>query len=104
MTLVDFIVAELSNHFEKIYPEEYKNYPSLQRIRDNFNNLPEIKEYYDSPNAIKGPFLPPAYSVIKFWNWSSTIFIFSKFMQLFEFIDFKIYYFVGLIHQIALKK
>lgn len=66
LTLVDFIVAELSNHFEKIYPEEYKNYPSLQRIRDNFNNLAEIKEYYDSPNAIKGPFLPPAYSVIKF--------------------------------------
>lgn len=66
LTLVDFIVAENSHYLEKVYPEEFKSYPALQRIRDNIENLPEVKEYYSKPNAIKGPFLPPQRTSIKF--------------------------------------
>ena len=65
LTLADFIIAENSYYLEKVYPEEYKSYPALQRIRDNIENLPEIKEYYAKPNAIKGPFLPPQRASIK---------------------------------------
>jgi hypothetical protein len=66
LTLVDFIVAENSHYLEKVYPEEFKSYPALQRIRENIENLPEVKEYYSKPNAVKGPFLPPQYASIKF--------------------------------------
>jgi hypothetical protein len=39
LTVADFFVAEFSHYFENIYPEEYKAYPSIQRIRTNFENL-----------------------------------------------------------------
>jgi hypothetical protein len=46
LTLVDFIVAEYSHYIETVFPEEYKAYPFLGRIRENFDNLPETKAYY----------------------------------------------------------
>lgn len=65
LTLVDFIISELSNYFAKLYPEEYKTYPSIERINNGINNLEKVKEYYQRENSVKGPFLPPAYAVIQ---------------------------------------
>ena len=59
VTLADFIIAENSHYLEKVFPEEYKAYPAIQKIRESIDNLAQVKEYYSKPNAIKGPFLPP---------------------------------------------
>jgi glutathione S-transferase len=59
LTLADFIVAEDSYYIERVYPEEFKKLSFLQRIRDNFNNLPETVAYYAKPTAFKGRFFPP---------------------------------------------
>lgn len=58
LTLADFLIAEGSHYLERFYPDEYKNLPFLQRIRENFNKLPEIVAYYAKPTAFKGKFLP----------------------------------------------
>jgi glutathione S-transferase len=59
LTLADFKIAEAVNYFEGIWPEHTKEYPEFTKLRERFNNLPEIKAYYERPDAIKGPFLPP---------------------------------------------
>jgi glutathione S-transferase len=59
LTLADFVVAENSHFLERLFPEEYKTLPFLQRIRDTINNLPQVVAYYAKPTAFKGPFLPP---------------------------------------------
>jgi glutathione S-transferase len=48
LTLADFIVSEDSHYIERLFPEEYAKFPFLQRIRDEFNSLPEIVAYYSS--------------------------------------------------------
>jgi glutathione S-transferase len=48
LTLADFIVSEDSHYIERLFPEEYAKFPFLQRIRDEFNSLPEIAAYYSS--------------------------------------------------------
>lgn len=60
LTLVDFVLAERSYYFEFLFPEQYKSWEFLARIRDNINNLPSTKAYYSRENAIKGPFMPPS--------------------------------------------
>lgn len=67
LTLVDFQISEFAPYFEKLYPEEYKTYPSVERIKNGVNNLEKVKEYYQRENAIKAPFLPPAYSAVQLW-------------------------------------
>ena len=64
LSLADFVVAEDSNFVQRVYPEQYKTWPFLQRIRERFNNLPEIIAYYKKDNAMKGPFYP-AYAYIQ---------------------------------------
>lgn len=59
LTVADFKIAEAVNYFEGIWPQHIKEYPELLKLRERFNNLPEIKAYYERPNAIKGPHLPP---------------------------------------------
>lgn len=59
LTLADFIVAEDAHYFERLYPEEIKEYPFLRNIRDSFNSLPEIVSYYEQETAFKGRFFPP---------------------------------------------
>ena len=59
LTLADFLISEGSHYLERLYPEEYKTLPFLQRIRENFNKLPEIVAYYARPAAFKGRFLVP---------------------------------------------
>ena len=63
LTLADFGIAELSYYVEKLFPEEFKTYSAVLRIRSNFDNLPQVKEYYTKPEAIKGPFLPQSFVV-----------------------------------------
>lgn len=58
LTLLDFVIAEDSNYYEALFPEISKTFPFLRRIRENFNNLPEIKGYYERETAFKGLFLP----------------------------------------------
>lgn len=65
LTLVDFQISELANYFEKLYPEEYKTFPSVDRIKNGVNNLEKVKEYYQRENSIKGPFLPPGRSAVQ---------------------------------------
>lgn len=59
LTLVDFYLAEQLAYFEALFPSEYKNYGFWWRIRHTFEELPEIKAYYQRPDAITGPYLPP---------------------------------------------
>ena len=59
LTVADFSVAEFSHYVEKIAPEVYANNGFLKRTREAFENLPEIKKYYEQESAVKGPFLPP---------------------------------------------
>ena len=40
LTWVDFEVAEKSHYIETLWPEAYKMWPFLQRIREHFDNLP----------------------------------------------------------------
>jgi glutathione S-transferase len=58
LTLADFVVAEESNYIERLFPEDFKKYSFLGRIREAFNKLPEIVQYYESPSAFKGRFFP----------------------------------------------
>lgn len=59
LTIADFRIAEAVNYLEGIWPTHFKEFPKLSALRDRFNALPEIKAYYESEGAIKGPFLPP---------------------------------------------
>jgi hypothetical protein len=65
LTLFDFQVAEFSHYVEKLAPETYAKFGFLKRTREAFNNLPEIKKYYEQESATKGPFLPP-YAAVPF--------------------------------------
>lgn len=59
LTLVDFILAERSYYVEFLFPEQYKTWEFLGRIRDHINGLESTKAYYARENAIKAPFMPP---------------------------------------------
>lgn len=65
LTVADFHLSEFSHYIENIAPELYKKYPFWARFRASIDNLPEIKAYYESPTAVKGPFFPPS-AAIKF--------------------------------------
>ena len=59
--MADFQIAEFSYYIEKIAPEVYAKFEFLTRTA--FENLPEIKKYYEQETATKGPFLPPIAAV-----------------------------------------
>jgi len=58
LTVIDFLLSEHLYYFETLYPEERVNYQFWWRIRDNFNAFPEIKAYYQRPDAIEETFMP----------------------------------------------
>ena len=64
LTLVDFNLSELAHYTSKMFKDEYSSFKFLQRIKDNFNNLPEIKAYYAKETSVKAPYLPPNFSVV----------------------------------------
>lgn len=66
LTIADFKLCETSYYFEKLYEEQYPNYPFFGEIRKTIENLPEVKKYYEKENSVKGPFLP-SYAQLKFW-------------------------------------
>ena len=47
LTLADFHMAEYSYYFEKIIPDMEVKFPFIKRVRVAFQNLPEIKKYYE---------------------------------------------------------
>ena len=59
LTLVDFILCERSYYVEFLFPEQYKSWEFLARVRDHVNGLESTKAYYARKNAIKAPFMPP---------------------------------------------
>jgi glutathione S-transferase len=63
VTLADFVVAEDSYYIEKVFPAEYQANGFLQKIRENFNKLPEVVAYYEKPTAFKGIFFPPTAAI-----------------------------------------
>ena len=65
LTLADFKLAQASYYFEKLYEDQYPQYKALSKIRNTINNLPEVKQYYEQPNAVKEPFLP-SYAQLKY--------------------------------------
>lgn len=67
LAFADFHLAEFSYYVENIAPEVFAEYPFLKKLRTSFENLPEIKAYYASESAVKGPFINPA-AAIKFWE------------------------------------
>lgn len=58
LTIADYNVAEFSHYIQTVFPEGYKTFPFMKRIRDNFDSLPETQAYYKSENAFKGSFYP----------------------------------------------
>jgi glutathione S-transferase len=58
LTLADFIVAEQANYIERLFEADVKPFTFLARIRENFNQLPEIEAYYKSEKGFKGRFFP----------------------------------------------
>jgi hypothetical protein len=61
--LVDFYLAEMYSYFDALYPSERKNFSFWGRIKHNFEQLPQTKAYYQRPDAVHGPYLPPGSSV-----------------------------------------
>jgi len=61
LTLADFVVAEDSHYIQAVYPEAYKRWGNIQRIREHFNKVPQIAAYYEQQRAkgIKLNFYPP---------------------------------------------
>jgi hypothetical protein len=57
--VADIKVAEISYYIEKIIPDVYEKHPFWKRTRDAVNNFPSIKAYYESEDAVKGPFVGP---------------------------------------------
>lgn len=66
ITLVDFVLAELSHFIEGVFPNEYKNLQFLHDHRQSFHSIPEIKTYYEREDAVKGPFVHHEKALIKF--------------------------------------
>lgn len=66
LTLIDFQIAEFGHYLEKVSPQTFAKYSFLGRTRTAFNNLPEIKKYYESETAVKAPFTSQR-AVIVFW-------------------------------------
>jgi hypothetical protein len=43
LTVVDFVLAERSHYLEALFPEQYKSWEFMGRIRDTINNLPSTQ-------------------------------------------------------------
>ena len=59
LTYPDFLFAELAYYIRAIDSDFYAQFPFLDRLRKAFNEVPEIKSYYDKEDAVKMPFMPP---------------------------------------------
>jgi hypothetical protein len=66
LTYPDFMIAELSYYIENIFGENYQTFKFVEETRKHFEELPEIKKYYEQESSLKVPFVPPQMAVIKF--------------------------------------
>jgi hypothetical protein len=66
LTLADFLFVEMSYYLENIYNKEFKTMHFVQASRASFENLPEIKQYYEQERSVKAPFVAPSMATIKF--------------------------------------
>ena len=57
-SLADFVVAEDFAAINTIFKEELAKWPFVARIKKAFDEVPEIKSYYELPTATKGPYFP----------------------------------------------
>jgi hypothetical protein len=67
LTLADFFISEFSYYVEKLFPEEYSKFKSIQNVRNNIENLEAVKTYYSTPGAVQAAFLPPNKTVFPFF-------------------------------------
>jgi hypothetical protein len=53
LTILDFSMYEIVNHFQLLFPEEIQHFTKLIQIRDRVAALPEIKEYENSCRVVR---------------------------------------------------
>ena len=53
MTIVDFVIYEVVNQLEKLFPQEIGKFKKLQTLRDRVSKIPEVEEYEKSERAVK---------------------------------------------------
>jgi glutathione S-transferase len=59
LTYMDFAIYEFEETLQAYDPETFNQLPSLKKHREDFANLPKIKEYIVSDKFLARPFLPP---------------------------------------------
>lgn len=64
ISYVDFMLYEMLYQYT-LYDAEYlKSYPALAQLKDNFEDIPQIREFIASPSYIKGPCYHPMFMKI----------------------------------------
>lgn len=53
LSLFDFSIYELVHYVDIVFPHRIKEFQKLLRVETRIRDLPEIKKYESSPNAIK---------------------------------------------------
>lgn len=57
LSVFDFSIYELVHYIDLVFPHRIKEFQRLIRVENRVRDLPEIKRYENSPQAIKA-FLP----------------------------------------------
>lgn len=53
ITIMDFVIYELLNLIKSILEEQLKKFKKLMALRERFSAIPEIRNYENSPRALK---------------------------------------------------
>ncbi|GFU01739.1 glutathione S-transferase Mu 1 [Trichonephila clavipes] len=59
ITYVDFQVYEILDFYRIFHPSTFESFPTLKAFHDRIRNIPEIKQYIDSPAFRKWPLFGP---------------------------------------------
>ena len=57
--------------WNKLFLVSVMKYGNILNVRNTIQNLPEVKAYYDRPDAVLTPFLPPNKTTFPFY-WPGT--------------------------------
>lgn len=66
ITVIDFVIYELLNLIETVFPDEVRKFKKLMGLRQRFSTIPEIRNYENSMRA------PREYCPVRY---------FSKFLE-----------------------
>jgi len=55
LTMADFVATEYIDLLRMFAPEIYAKYENLHELLKRFNNLPNIKKYYNEKNGLRWP-------------------------------------------------